>query len=187
VLALQGDFREHLAVLGEIGVEPREVRLPGQLAGLDGLIIPGGESTTIAKLCDQYRLRSAIQEAAASGMAMMGTCAGLIVIAREVTDAEPRPFGLLDITVSRNWFGRQIDSFETDLDVDEIEGGVFRGVFIRAPAVVAVGAGVKTLAALADGTAVAVRSDRILGLSFHPELTGDIRLHEHFLSLASRS
>ena len=173
-------------MLDRMGVEPREVRLPAQLEGLNGLIIPGGESTTIAKLCEEYRLRSAIQEAAADGLAVMGTCAGLIVIARQVTDGDPQPFGLLDITVSRNWFGRQTDSFEADLDVDEIEGGAFRGIFIRAPAVVAVGAGVKTLAALVDGTAVAVRSGRIVGLSFHPELTGDTRLHEHFLSLSLR-
>ena len=183
VLALQGDFLEHIQVLETLGVDAREVRLPKHFEGLDGLIIPGGESTTIVQLAELYGLREAIAQFAGDGGPLWGTCAGMIVVARHLADPYPEPFGLIDITVSRNWFGRQVDSFEVDLDIEGLEGGPFRGVFIRAPVVTEVGEGVERLASLEDGTPVAVRSDKIIATAFHPELTDDTRVHELFLSL----
>lgn len=183
VLALQGAFREHLAMLRSLDVEAEEIRLPGQIVGLDGLIIPGGESTTIIKLAELYGLRSAIQRAAASGMGLWGVCAGLIAIARALTDDYPRPFGLLDVEVARNWFGRQLESFEAELSISGLAGGPFPAVFIRAPAIVATGTDVQTLASLPEGMPVAVRKGNILATAFHPELTDDTRLHELFLRL----
>lgn len=183
VLALQGGFIEHIGVLQALGARTREVRLPSDLAGLDGLVIPGGESTTIVRLADLYGLRQGVTDAVEKGMALWGTCAGLIVIARELTDSEPRPFGLLNIKVSRNWYGRQVDSFEIDLDVEGLPDGPFPGVFIRAPAIVSIAPEVESLAKLEDGTPVAVRSGRILATAFHPELTADTRMHELFLRL----
>ncbi len=184
VLAIQGDFHEHILVLESLGVETSEVRLPKHLEGLDGLIIPGGESTTIVMLADLYGLRDAIRSAVDGGMALWGTCAGMIVIARELTEDRPEPFNLVDMKVSRNWFGRQVDSFEQDLQIEGIEGGPYRCVFIRAPAVAELGDGVETIASLNGGTPVAVRSGKILATAFHPELTDDTRVHELFLSLA---
>ncbi len=193
VLAIQGDFHEHILVLESLGAEASEVRLPKHLEGLDGLIIPGGESTTIVKLADLYGLREAIRSAVDGGMALWGTCAGMIVIARELTEDRPEPFNLVDIKVSRNWFGRQVDSFEQDLQIEGIEGGPYRCVFIRAPAVAELGNGVKVIASLNGAslnasdnvtTPVAVRSGKILATAFHPELTDDTRVHELFLSLA---
>lgn len=186
VLALQGAFREHLAILRSLGAEAEEVRLPEQIGGLDGLIIPGGESTTIIRLAESYGLRQAIQQATASGMGLWGVCAGLIVIARALTDDYPQPFGLLDIEVGRNWFGRQLESFETDLPISGLSEEPFPAVFIRAPAIVATGDNVRTLASLPEGIPVAVRSGKILGTAFHPELTPDTRLHEFFLQLLHR-
>lgn len=161
-----------------------EVRLPEHIEGLDGLVIPGGESTAIIKLMDAYRLREAIPAAVAQGMAVWGTCAGMIAIADKLTDPEPEPIRLLDITVSRNWFGRQVDSFEVDLEIQGLEGDPFHGVFIRAPVVASVGDGVERLATLEDGTTVAVRRGRILATAFHPELTDDTRVHELFVQLS---
>ena len=184
VLALQGDFQEHAAILESLGVGVVEVRLPHQLEGVRGLIIPGGESTTIVKLIDAYGFRPALAEAVAGGMAVWGTCAGMIVIARKLMDPYPQPLRLMDITVSRNWFGRQVDSFEVDLEIKDLEGGSFRGVFIRAPAVASLGRDVELLSALEDGTPVAVRSGRIMATAFHPELTDDTRVHEMFVKLA---
>jgi 5'-phosphate synthase pdxT subunit len=186
VLALQGGFLEHIRVLRALGVAAREVRLPEDLNGLIGLIIPGGESTAIVRLADQYGLRQAITEAVTRDMAVWGTCSGMIALARELTDPRPRPFGLLDIKVSRNWYGRQVDSFEVDLDIRGLEGASFPGVFIRAPAIITVGPEVERLASLADGSPVAVRSGRILATAFHPELTEDYRLHKLFLRLAGQ-
>lgn len=174
-------------MLRRLGVETEEVRLPEQLVGLDGLIIPGGESTAIIKLADLYGLRTAIQRASAAGMGLWGVCAGLIVIARALTDDYPRPFGLLDIEISRNWFGRQLESFEADVLVSELTEKPFPAVFIRAPVIVATGHDVQTLASLAEGMPVAVRSGTILGTAFHPELTDDTRLHEFFLRLLRTS
>lgn len=185
VLALQGDFAEHIEVFRSLGVTARAVRLPEDLEGLDGLVIPGGESTTIARLAELYQLPNPIREGLARGMALWGTCAGMIVIAQALADPYPTPFGFLDIKVARNWFGRQTQSFEIDLDIQGLGNEPFRGVFIRAPAVVSVGPGVEVLARLADGTPVVVCSGQILGTAFHPELTDDTRMHQMFLRLAS--
>jgi len=183
VLAVQGDFAEHIAILKQLGVKAREVRLPDQLTNLDGLIIPGGESTTLSRLMTIYHLREPIQEMAQHGKAIWGTCAGMIMMAHEITEADPVPLQLMDIGVFRNAFGRQIDSFEQDLDVAGLNSGPFHAIFIRAPVVTRVGERVKVLAALADGKPVAVRQGHLLATSFHPELTRDTRLHQYFLRL----
>ena len=183
VLALQGDFAEHGAMLGRLDAEPVEVRQPSDLDGIAGLIIPGGESTTIGKLMERYALRGPIQALAEAGKPIWGTCAGLILMARDVGRCQPL-LNLLDITVERNAFGRQTDSFETDLEIEGINGGPFHAVFIRAPIVRAVGPGVRVLSRLDDGTIVAVRHGRLFGTSFHPELTGDARLHASFVEMA---
>jgi 5'-phosphate synthase pdxT subunit len=186
VLALQGDFIEHLTVLRRLGVETAEVRLPAELAGLDGLIIPGGESTTVGKLAVTYGLVEPIRELARSGRALWGTCAGLILLARRAADGVPgQPLlGLLDVAVVRNGFGRQVDSFEADLEVPRLGPPPFRGVFIRAPYVQDWGPAVEVLARMDDGRVVAVQEGHLLGTAFHPELTGDERFHRHFLQMA---
>lgn len=186
VLAIQGDFLEHRQALARLGVNAPEIRLPHQLEDVDGLIIPGGESTAIVQLIDIYGFREALLERARQGMAVWGTCAGMIVIADRLTDARPEPLRLMDIEVSRNAFGRQVDSFETDIEFQDIEGAPFHCVFIRAPVVNRVGASVRTLAALADGRPVAVRQGKLLATAFHPELTGDSRIHELFARMASQ-
>ena len=186
VLAIQGDFLEHRQALARLGVEAPEIRLPHQLEDIDGLIIPGGESTTIAQLIDIYGFREALRNRARQGMAVWGTCAGMIVIADRLTDARPEPLRLMDIEVSRNAFGRQVDSFEADIEFQDIEGAPFHCVFIRAPVVNRVGASVRTLAALDDGRPVAVRQGKLLATAFHPELTGDSRIHELFARMASQ-
>jgi 5'-phosphate synthase pdxT subunit len=189
VLALQGDFSEHLQMLRRLGVEGVEVRLPRDLAGLDGLIIPGGESTTIGKLAVQYDLMEPIRELAQT-RPVWGTCAGAIFLSKDARRPQPL-LALMDIVVERNAFGRQVDSFETDLHVPVLEGGKsngqprpFHAVFIRAPIIAQVGAGVDVLAKLPDGRIVAARQRNLLVTSFHPELTGDNRFHLYFLSLA---
>ena len=187
VLAIQGDFLEHQEALCRIGVEAREIRLPGELDGVDGLIIPGGESTTIVQLIDIYNFREPLTERVRAGLAVWGSCAGMIVLAEHLTDKRPEPLHLMDIEVSRNAFGRQIDSFEEDLHINEIEGPPFRGVFIRAPVVNKVGEGVKVLATLGDGRSVAVRQGRLLATAFHPEMTDDSRVHELFVRIAEDS
>jgi 5'-phosphate synthase pdxT subunit len=186
VLALQGGFLEHIHILRTLGVTAREVRLPDELHDLHGLIIPGGESTTIVRLADLYGFRQAIIEAVNRNMAVWGTCAGMIVLARKLTDSLPQPFGLLNIKVSRNWYGRQVDSFEIDLDIQGLKGGPFPGIFIRAPAILSVGPEVVPFASLEDGSPVAVRSGNLMATAFHPELTEDNRLHKMFLRLANR-
>jgi 5'-phosphate synthase pdxT subunit len=183
VLAIQGDFEEHKRVLEGLGVEAPEVRLPDELDGIDGLIIPGGESTTIAQLIDIYDFRPALRQKAEDGMPVWGTCAGMIVLAGRLTDHRPEPLGLMDIVVTRNAFGRQVDSFETDLDITGLSGTPFRAVFIRAPAVNEIGSGVSVLASLEDGRPVAVQQERLLATSFHPELTDDSRVHELFVRI----
>ena len=185
VLAVQGDFAEHIAILRRLNVECREVRLPEQLEGIDGLIIPGGESTTLSRLMSIYHLREPVQAMAAEGKAVWGTCAGMIMLAYEITEADPVPLQVMDIGVQRNAFGRQIDSFEQDLDITGLEPGPFHAIFIRAPVVIRVGQQVKTLAALPDGQAVAVRQGNLMATAFHPELTNDARLHQYFLDLAA--
>ena len=187
VLAIQGDFLEHKEILDRIGVDAPEVRLPHQLDDIDGLIIPGGESTTIVQLIDIYGFREALEDKIGSGMPAWGTCAGMIVLADRLTDHRPEPLGLMDIEVSRNAFGRQIDSFETDIEIAEMEGPPFHAVFIRAPAVNSMGDGVKVLAALEDGRPVAVRQRDMLATAFHPELTDDTRVHELFVRIVEGS
>ena len=185
VLALQGDFAEHIAVLRRLGVDALEVRLPTQLDGIDALIIPGGESTTITRLLDIYELREPIRRLGLDGMPIWGTCAGAIVLAKRATDLDRPNLALMDIEVRRNAFGRQVDSFEADLSINGIEGGPFHAVFIRAPGIDSVGAAVDVLATLADGTIVAAQEGRLLATSFHPELTGDDRFHKKLFELAA--
>ena len=183
VLALQGDFAEHVTVLRMLDIDAREVRLPAEMEGLDGLIIPGGESMTMAKLMDSYGLREPIQARVRDGMAVWGTCAGLILLAKELEDDRPEPLGLMDIDVARNAFGRQVDSFEADLPVAVLGGQPFHAVFIRAPVIKQLRNGIQELANLPDGRVVAVRQARMLATAFHPELTDDARFHEYFLSM----
>jgi 5'-phosphate synthase pdxT subunit len=184
VLALQGDFSEHAAMLRRLNAEVREVRLPGDLEGLDCLIIPGGESTTITRLMAMYGLLEPLR-AFAAHRPVWGTCAGMIVIAKHATDLDRETLGLMDISVVRNAFGRQVDSFETDLEIAEVTGGPFHAVFIRAPLIKDAGPGVKVLAQIEGQGIVAARQGRLLATSFHPELTNDLRLHEYFLTFAS--
>jgi 5'-phosphate synthase pdxT subunit len=187
VLAIQGDFSEHRQALRRIGVESEEVRLPAQLDGVDGLIIPGGESTTIVQLIDIFDFREPLRAKVQSGLPVWGTCAGMIVLADRLTDRRPEPLHLMDIDVSRNAFGRQVDSFEEDLVIEDVEGPPFRGVFIRAPVVNRVGEGVEVLSTIAGGRPVAVKQGGMLATAFHPELTDDSRLHELFLKIVKES
>ncbi|MGC8657509.1 MAG: pyridoxal 5'-phosphate synthase glutaminase subunit PdxT [Desulfomonilaceae bacterium] len=184
VLALQGDFEEHCICLKKLGVKALEIRLPSQLEDLDGLIIPGGESTTIGKLATDYNLVDPIRTLSISS-AIWGTCGGLVFLATDVGRNQPT-LGLIDMVVERNAFGRQIESFEEDLTITGIPGGPFRGIFIRAPRVQKVGSGVDILCELKDGSIVAVRHGKLLATSFHPELTNDTRIHEYFLSIAAK-
>ena len=186
VLALQGDFAEHLAILKKLGIENREVRLPHQLEGLDGLIMPGGETTALSRLMTIYELREPLIALAARGIAMWGTCAGMIMMASEITEQDPIPLRIMDISVLRNAFGRQVDSFEQDLSIVGLDPPRYHAVFIRAPVITRVGDQVQVLASLPDGRPVAVQQGRLLATSFHPELTNDGRLHHRFLELASR-
>jgi 5'-phosphate synthase pdxT subunit len=186
VLAVQGDFAEHIATLKRLGVEACEVRLPQHLEGVDGLIIPGGESTTLSRLMSIYQLRESVERLAQQGKAIWGTCAGMIMMAQEITEKDPIPLKLMDIGVQRNAFGRQIDSFEQDLAVAGFDSRPFRAVFIRAPIIIRVGQAVKVLATLPDGRPIAVQQDNLLATSFHPELTDDTRFHQHFLNLIRR-
>jgi pyridoxal 5'-phosphate synthase pdxT subunit len=179
VLALQGDFREHAAVLADLGASPVLVRSVDDLASVDCLAIPGGESTTMRRLARIHGLVEPIRDRAAAGMPVFGTCAGMIVMAREVEGGEPL-LSLLDIRVARNAYGRQVDSFEADVESDEFPDRPIRGVFIRAPAVESVGAGVRVLAEH-DGRPVVVEQDHLLAAAFHPELAGDPRLHRRLL------
>ena len=181
VLGLQGDFREHLETFARLGAPATDVRRPEQLDAIDALIIPGGESTTIGKLAQQYGFLPKLHERIAAGMAVWGTCAGAIFLAKDVP-GHPHPvLGAMDLTVRRNAFGRQLDSFEADLDVPALGPGAFHAVFIRAPLIERAGAGVDVLATLPSGDIVAVRQGRLLASSFHPELTHDDRFHGYFL------
>jgi pyridoxal 5'-phosphate synthase pdxT subunit len=187
VLALQGDFSEHIAMLKRLKVETSEVRLPEQLKGLDGLIIPGGESTTIGKLAVAYNLMEPLK-LFGQRHAIWGTCAGAIFLSKDVSHDQPL-LGLMDIKVQRNAFGRQVDSFETDLDIPELKQATgtkedYHAVFIRAPIIESVGGDAKVLASVSDERIVAAQQGHLLATSFHPELTNDTRFHEYFLSLA---
>ena len=187
VVAIQGDFAKHVALLKELNVVAREVRLPKDLEGIDALIMPGGESTTFRHLFDLYGLAEPIAALAASGVPTWGTCAGMIMMASELTDRRPKPLGLMDVTVSRNAYGRQVDSFVIDINFPILGDEPFHAVFIRAPAAVRVGPGVEVLGELPDGAPVALRQGNLLVTSFHPELTRDTRFHEYFLSLLEPS
>ena len=193
VLAIQGDFREHIQRLRSLGAEAREVRKREELEGLDGLIIPGGESTTIGKIAQEYDLIEPIREMVHAGKPVWGTCAGMIVLAKDVGMRQP-VVGVMDVKVRRNAFGRQVDSFEVELDVPALErvqngsdpNKPFHAIFIRAPLIDEVGPGVEVLAKLDDGTIVAARQGNVLATSFHPELTDDARFHRYFLERLSR-
>ncbi len=206
VLALQGDFAEHVAALRRLGgqlpakggprpatgsgarepgewIEPLEIRLPGQLSEIDGLIIPGGESTTIGKLMVDYGLLEPLRRSIASGLPVFGTCAGAILLARDIGGLNQPIIGVMDLVIRRNAFGRQLESFETQLFVPALGDPPLRAVFIRAPSIQSVGSGVEVLAQLPDGAIVATRQQNLLATAFHPELTDDIRLHQYFLGM----
>lgn len=190
ILALQGDVREHAHALAACGASTREIRKPDELSGIDGLVIPGGESTTMSLLARTTGLLDPIRALIAEGLPAYGSCAGLVMLAERVLDGRPDQvtFGGLDVTVRRNAFGRQVDSFETDIDIDDI--GTMHAVFIRAPWVEQAGEGVRVLGSVsgsathgADTRIVAVRQGSVVATSFHPELTGDLRFHEYFVSI----
>jgi len=212
VLALQGDFAEHIAILRSMDgklleqvdshplrsvpdidrgpvepIEAVEVRLPDQLAAIDGLILPGGESTTIGKLMVDYSLLEPLHRRIASGMPVFGTCAGAILLARDIGGCDQPHIGVMDLVIRRNAFGRQLQSFETDLSIASLGDPPLRAVFIRAPVIEAVGTGVEVLARLQDGTIVAARQRNMLVTAFHPELTADIRLHRYFIRMVVSS
>jgi pyridoxal 5'-phosphate synthase pdxT subunit len=190
VLALQGDVREHLAALTACGADVRPVRRPADLEGLDGIVLPGGESTTIDKLSQIFGLREPLINALEGGLPAYGSCAGMILLAKQVLDGtkDQQTFGVLDITVRRNAFGRQVESFETDVDLVDIQGGPMHAVFIRAPWVESIDNGVQILGAvvppgLKEPKIIAVRHQNVLATSFHPEVTDDLRIHRYFVDL----
>jgi 5'-phosphate synthase pdxT subunit len=190
VLALQGDVREHIHALQDSGAQTLTVRRPEELDSVDGLVLPGGESTTIIKLARIFEMLDPLRKAVANGLPVYGSCAGMILLADRVDDGGSplsETIGGLDITVRRNAFGRQVDSFEEDLDVEGIEGGPVRAVFIRAPWVQQVGPAATPLARTAAGQVVAVRQGPLLATSFHPEVTGDTRVHSYFAQMVAQN
>jgi pyridoxal 5'-phosphate synthase pdxT subunit len=184
ILSVQGAFVEHAEMLASIGVRPIQVRLPSHLVGLSGLILPGGESTTMRKLVDRWGLRDPILEMARRGVPMLGTCAGMILLASRISDGDEPVFPLLDMTVKRNAFGRQLDSFEADVEVPVLGDAPVHGVFIRAPLVESVGPGVDVLARLEDGRIVAARQGKAMATAFHPELAREPRFHRLLATMA---
>jgi len=187
VLAVQGAFAEHIATLFKLAVEALPARLPSELRSLDGLIIPGGESTTISRLMLDYNLASEIRNLAKSGIPILGTCAGMILLAKKISDADAEPLGLMDITVRRNAFGRQRDSFEAELAIPALGEKPFPGVFIRAPIIEQASSNVEILTRLNKATIVAARQGKLLVSAFHPELTSDLRFHKYFLDIVEDS
>lgn len=193
VLALQGDVREHLRALADIGVAARPVRRVAELDSVDALIIPGGESTTMSRLAVDFGLIEPLHERLAAGMPGYGSCAGMILLASDIVDGRPdqRALGGIDMTVRRNAFGRQVDSFEAAVEIEGIGGGAFHAVFIRAPWVESVGADVRVLGRVTEGPAagriVAVRQGNLLATAFHPELTGDLRVHRYFVEMVRQA
>lgn len=171
-------------MLRSIGADAPEVRLPEHLRGLDGLIIPGGESTTLSRLMSLYNLREPVADMAASGKAVWGTCAGMIMLASEITEEDPIPLAVMDVGVQRNAFGRQVDSFEQDLTIEGLGADPYHAIFIRAPVIMRVGKEVDVLSSLSDGRPVAVRQKNLLATAFHPELTADARMHRYFVAMA---
>ncbi len=186
VLALQGDFAEHIDIFQRLGIAAQEVRHPQELASLDGLVIPGGESTTVARLISEFALLEPLRERVQNGFPIWGTCAGMIVLAQRASGLEWPTLDALAIAVRRNAFGRQVDSFETDLAVPALGQQAFHAIFIRAPIVEEVGDGVEVLAKLDNGNAVAVRQANALATAFHPELTEDDRFHRYFIDMVRR-
>ena len=189
VLALQGDFREHIAVLDHLGALARPIRRPGELAEIDGLVIPGGESSVMDKLSRAFDLDAPLRAAIAGGLPVYGTCAGLIMLADRILDAivGQKSLGGFDISVRRNAFGTQRDSFEADLSISALGEPPMHAVFIRAPVVESIGPDVTPLATVRDGRVVAVQQQNLLGTSFHPEMTGDTRFHQYFLDCVRRA
>jgi 5'-phosphate synthase pdxT subunit len=185
VLAAQGDFAEHIIALKKLDIEAVPVRLPDDMKSVDGLVIPGGESTTISRVIAADKLMHEIAVMAAAGMPVFGTCAGMILMAREIIGDGAASLGLMNIRVRRNAFGRQLDSFETELAISALGDKPFPAVFIRAPLIEACHDGVEVLARLDDGTVVAARQGRLLAAAFHPELTEDLRFHRYFLNIVS--
>jgi len=185
VLAMQGAFAEHIAMLRKLKVEALPVRLPSELKGMDGLVIPGGESTSISNLITTYKLAGEVRRLTKEGLPVFGTCAGMILLAREISDSDVEPLGLMDITVRRNAFGRQKDSFEAELAIPVLGEKPFLGIFIRAPLIEQVNGKVEVLTRLGDGTIVAARQGKLLAAAFHPELTDDLRFHQYFLDIAA--
>ncbi len=186
VLALQGTFIEHIAILQQLSVEAPPIRLPHELDALDGLIIPGGESTTMLGLMKSFGLFEPIRRMARHGLPIWGTCAGMILLATSVSNHEIEPLSLMDMKVRRNAFGSQVDSFEADLEIPPTGKEPFHAVFIRAPVIEEVMAGVEILARLPDGTIVAARQHLLLACAFHPEFTSDLRFHSYFLDIVSQ-
>jgi len=185
VLCVQGSFAEHIASLTRLGAAVTEVRLPSQLEGIDALVIPGGESTTFLKLIDVFSLREPLQHAILDGLPVLATCAGVVILSSKISSHSMTPLGLLDIEVSRNAFGRQVESFEEDLTIEGIPGPAFRGVFIRAPIIQSCGKKATVLSRIHDGVIVACRQDNILATSFHPEFVPDLRVHQYFLRMVN--
>ncbi len=188
VLALQGAFIEHINVMQQLGVEASPVRLPGELNGLDGLIIPGGESTSILNLMHSFNLVQPLRGLAQAGLPILGTCAGIVCLAKGVSDSGNsgmETLSLMDVEVRRNAFGRQVDSFETELVVPALGQKSFPGIFIRAPIIERAGPQVEILARLSNGTAVAARQEKLVATAFHPELSADLRFHRYFLDIAA--
>jgi len=183
VLALQGGFLEHIQALRRLKVEAVPIRLPAEMKGIDGLVIPGGESTTIGKLMREYQLEGELKKLIEQGLPVLGTCAGMVLLAKQVTGLNEQPLGVIDIEVRRNAFGRQVDSFEADIEMPVLGKTPFHAVFIRAPWIDRVGRNVEKLASLPDGTVVAAREGNVVVAAFHPELTGDLRLHDYFLAI----
>ena len=183
VLAVQGAFAEHIAALHKLEVEALPVRLPLELISLDGLIIPGGESASISRLMLDYNLAGEIKKMAARGLSILGTCAGMILLAKELSDSRIKTLGLMDIAVRRNAFGRQRESFESELTIPALGEKPFPGVFIRAPIIEQVNDSVEILTKLDNGTIVAARQERLLAAAFHPELTDDLRFHKYFVQI----
>jgi 5'-phosphate synthase pdxT subunit len=183
VLALQGDFLEHIQMLQHIGAKAREIRLPQELKEVQALILPGGESTTMVRLLDLHGFRERLCQRIQEGMPVWGTCAGLIILARQLQEKNPTPLGLMDVLVTRNAYGRQMNSFEAKVSFPALGVEPIQAIFIRAPAIIESGTEVEILARLSDGTPVAVRQDNILATAFHPELTLDMRMHAYFLDM----
>jgi 5'-phosphate synthase pdxT subunit len=186
VLALQGTFIEHISSLQQLGVEAPPIRLPCELDTLHGLIIPGGESTTMLRLMESFGLIQPVREMARDGLPVWGTCAGMVLLAKNVSNYEMETLGLMDVRVRRNAFGSQIDSFEADLEIPLVGEDPFHAVFIRAPIIEEAKPGVEILSRLPDDTIVAIRQDRLLACAFHPEFTDDLRFHRYFLDIVGQ-